>query len=406
MHLATSEQVVPFPLEIPHVGGEHVRRLLAAVLELSRQRDLAGVIAVVRRAARDLTGADGVTFVLREGPLVHYADENAIGPLWKGRRFPIECCISGWAILHREPVAIEDIYADPRVPHDAYRSTFVKSLAMVPIREADPVGAIGAYWATRHRATQEELELLGALAGTTAVAIENAALVSRLGEAVRARDAFITAASHELRTPLAPLRLKAEHATRLLDRGGAPAQAREALGDLERHVSRLARLVDTMLEVAREQAPLALAAEPIDLAALAREVAARFEGEDHGAGGPIAVHAPEPLLASCDRARVEQVLAELVANGLRWGEGRGVEISAAPEAGWARLDVRDRGRGIAPEDQERIFERFERAVPARNFGGLGIGLWLARRFIEAHGGRIDVQSRRGEGACFTVRLPR
>jgi signal transduction histidine kinase len=405
MHIQPSAP--PFSLQIPHLGGDDVRRLLEAVLELSHQRDLAGVIAVVRRAARDLTGADGVTFVLREGPLVHYADENAIGPLWKGRRFPIDCCVSGWAILHREAVAIEDIYADARVPHDAYRSTFVKSLAMVPIRQAEPVGAIGAYWATRHRATQEELELLVALAGTTAVAIENAALVERLGEAVRSRDAFLAAASHELRTPLTPLQLKVEHAVRRLEGGEPPARARAALGDLDRHVKRMVRLVDTLIEVSRDsEEPLALDAAPVDLAALAGEVARRFAREGRPDGGPIEVDAGGPVLASCDRSRIEQVLGELVANGLRWGEGRGVRLSVSTDGGWARVDVRDRGRGIAPEDQERIFERYERDAPARNFGGLGIGLWLARRFVEAHGGRIDVESRRGAGSCFTVRLPR
>jgi signal transduction histidine kinase len=407
MHVAPTPQSGAFPLEIPHLGADDVRRLLDAVLDLSHQHDLAGVAAVVRRAARDLTGADGVTFVLRDGPLVHYADENAIGPLWKGRRFPIECCVSGWAILHREPVAIEDVYADPRVPLDAYRSTFVKSLAMVPIRQAQPVGAIGAYWATRHRATPQELELLVALAGTTAVAIENAALVARLGEAVRARDAFIAAASHELRTPLAPLQLKAEHAARLLDRGEPPERARRALGDLDLHVKRISRLVDTMLEVSREQEePLAVDSAPVDLTALAGEVAARFAREGRPDAGTIEVAADGPVLASCDRERIEQVIAELVANGLRWGEGRGVQITASTEGAWARVDVRDHGRGIAPEDQERVFERYERGVPARHYGGLGVGLWLARRFVEAHGGRLEVESRRGAGSCFTVRLPR
>src|SRR5512134_2389917 len=122
-----------------------MERLIEVVQELSLARTLEGVMAIVRSAARELTGADGATFVLRDGDLCYYADEDAIAPLWKGRRFPMSSCISGWAMLHREPAVIPDIYADPRIPIDAYRPTFVKSRVMVPIRAEEPIGAIGNY---------------------------------------------------------------------------------------------------------------------------------------------------------------------------------------------------------------------------------------------------------------------
>src|ERR687888_1355577 len=150
-----------------------MERLVAVVQELSLARDLATLMAIVRHAARELTGADGATFILRDGDQCYYADEDAIAPLWKGLRFPMSTCISGWAMLHRQHTVIEDIYADPRIPVAAYRPTFVKSLAMVPIRTLDPVGAIGNYWGTKHRPTGQELELLQALADSTAVALEN-----------------------------------------------------------------------------------------------------------------------------------------------------------------------------------------------------------------------------------------
>lgn len=145
--------------------------LVAAVRELSHARVLEDVQAVVRRAARELTGADGATFVLRDGGECVYADEDAIAPLWKGRRFAMSECISGWAMLNRASAVVEDIYADARIPADAYRSTFVKSLAMVPIRQSDPIGAIGIYWAVRHQTSASELELLQALADSTSVAM-------------------------------------------------------------------------------------------------------------------------------------------------------------------------------------------------------------------------------------------
>src|SRR5919201_1891452 len=108
-----------------------MERLIGAVQELSLARELPAIQRIVRSTARELTGADGATFVLRDNGYCYYADENAISPLWKGRRFPMEACISGWVMLNRKPAVIEDIYQDARIRHEAYRPTFVKSLAMV-----------------------------------------------------------------------------------------------------------------------------------------------------------------------------------------------------------------------------------------------------------------------------------
>jgi diguanylate cyclase (GGDEF)-like protein len=157
--------------------------LLGAVQELSLARSVEDVQRVVRVAARELAGTDGATFVLRDGDRCFYADEYAIAPLWKGQKFPLEACISGWAMLNRRSVAIEDIYADERIPHDAYRPTFVKSLVMVPIRRVDPLGAIGLYWASQHQASEREIGLAQALADSTAVAMEHVKALSELKEA-------------------------------------------------------------------------------------------------------------------------------------------------------------------------------------------------------------------------------
>jgi diguanylate cyclase (GGDEF)-like protein len=156
--------------------------LLGAVQELSLAQRVEDVQRVVRVAARELAGADGATFVLRDADRCFYADEYAIAPLWKGQKFPLEACISGWAMLNRQSVAIEDIYADERIPHDAYRPTFVKSLVMVPIRRVDPLGAIGLYWASQHRASEQEIGLAQALADSTAVAMEHVRVLGELRE--------------------------------------------------------------------------------------------------------------------------------------------------------------------------------------------------------------------------------
>ena len=172
--------------------------LVEVVQRLSLARDVPTVQEIVRRAARMLTGADGATFVLRDGDRCYYADEDAIAPLWKGQRFPMNACISGWTMLNRQPAIIEDIYADDRIPHDAYRPTFVKSLVMVPIRTLDPVGAIGNYWARPHAPTQAEVQILQALADTTAVALENVRVITELEERVNARTAELQASNEQL----------------------------------------------------------------------------------------------------------------------------------------------------------------------------------------------------------------
>ncbi|GGZ37513.1 VOC family protein [Asticcacaulis endophyticus] len=150
-----------------------MEKLVQVVQALSNARDLNTVIRIARDAARELLDADGTTFVLREGDKCFYADENAIAPLWKGKRFPMHLCVSGWVMTNRKPVIIEDIYTDPRVPHEAYRHTFVQSLAMAPIRRDDPIGAIGAYWAVTQQPSEEEMMILQALSDTVSVAMEN-----------------------------------------------------------------------------------------------------------------------------------------------------------------------------------------------------------------------------------------
>lgn len=182
---------------IEHSSG--VARLLQAVQELSAARGLAEVQELVRHAARELTGCDGATFVLRDGDMCHYADEDAIAPLWKGHRFPIRACVSGWTMINRDVAVIPDIYQDDRIPHSAYRPTFVKSLVMVPIRRLDPIGAIGNYWSTKRVPTNQEVALLQALADATSIAIENVQIHTELEDRVRERTAELEQAIVQFR---------------------------------------------------------------------------------------------------------------------------------------------------------------------------------------------------------------
>lgn len=176
-----------------------MERLMVAVQELSLARSLERVQEIVRTTARELAGSDGATFVLRDNEQCYYADEDAIEPLWKGSRFPLESCISGWSMINKLPAIIDDIYVDDRIPHAAYRPTFVKSLAMVPIRSLDPIGAIGNYWATDHLATADEIKLLQALADATSIAMENISIYSELERRVGDRTAELEQANREIK---------------------------------------------------------------------------------------------------------------------------------------------------------------------------------------------------------------
>lgn len=154
---------------------------------LAAARDLETVQYVVTHAARDLVHAAGATIVLRDGDQCFYADEDAIAPLWKGQRFPIRECVSGWAMLNRRSATVPDISRDSRVPLDVYRPTFVRSLVMVPVGLDEPVGAIGAYWAVRRRDLGDlqvhRLERLADLAARAiaGIGLENAAWAPTFG---------------------------------------------------------------------------------------------------------------------------------------------------------------------------------------------------------------------------------
>lgn len=391
-------------------------RLVEVAQELSMARDLGTIMASVRTAARELTGADGATLVLRDGDQCYYADENAIGPLWKGRRFSIDECISGWVIRHEKSVVIEDIYADSRVPHDAYRATFVKSLAMVPIRTHSPVGVLANYWAERRCATEGEVKLLRALADLTSLAMENVQLYGELEkriqqaqDAVRAREEFIAIAAHELRTPLTAMLLQLQRLEDLSSRKDAASRDDTLIECASRSVAsarRFAALVDGLLDASRlNHGHIELDLADFDLVDAAREVLERFGATAKRAECELRLQAPSPVPGRWDRLRIEQVLTNLLMNALKYGPGKPVEVTVEQRGTRAHFEVRDHGVGIAPEIAGKIFERFGRVGPVTHYAGLGLGLYLAHEVVEGHGGTIQFSSRPMLGSTFMVDLP-
>lgn len=231
---------------------------------------------------------------------------------------------------------------------------------------------------------------------------DRARLVQRLEEAVRLREEFLTVAAHELKTPLTALRLTTGTLRRRIADGPLATTAERA----DRQVDRLALLVKVLLDATQiRSGRLDLVREEIELAALAREVATRMEPTATKAGTRIAVRSSGEVRGEWDRFRLDLVLTNLLSNAVKYGAGRDVEVDLRIVNGQAELVVDDRGIGLPEGDEERIFGRFERAVSPRHYGGLGLGLYLVRRIVDEHGGRVTGENRAGGGARFVVRLP-
>lgn len=233
----------------------------------------------------------------------------------------------------------------------------------------------------------------------TALARENA----RLRAQVQAALELVGVAAHDLSNPLLSLQLRLHRV-----RGQLPADSRalEGLATAEREARRMGRLVHELLDVSRLSAgPLSLEREEVDLSALLREVAERFAEQADAAGSPLVVHAQGPVRGWWDRERLDRVATNLLSNALKFGQGQPIEVHVFTEGSLARLAVCDHGQGIAPESQRRLFRRFERL---ENTGqpGTGLGLYIVRQLVEAHGGTVHVSSCPGAGATFTVDLPR
>jgi signal transduction histidine kinase/DNA-binding NarL/FixJ family response regulator len=391
-----------------------MEKLVTVIQELSRARKLEDVMTIVRRAARELVGADGASFILREGELCHYADEDAIGPLWRGQKFPMSACISGWAMLNRESAVIEDIYTDPRIPLDAYQPTFVKSLVMVPIRKADPIGAIGTYWARAHRASEQEVVVLQALADSTSVSLENVSLYAALQQRISERTAELESAnkelesfsysvSHDLR---APLRSIDGFSRLLLD--SAPtldANGRESLDRIRNATQRMGVLIDDLLSLSRVgRAPMDL--QDIDLIALANEVIATFK-----AAAPerqVDWKTAKNVNVRGDLNLLRIALNRLLSNAWKFTSKRdqaqiefGVKSGAEPI-----YFIRDNGVGFDMAYADKLFGAFQRLHGQSEFPGTGVGLAVAARIIHRHGGKIWAEAAVNSGATFYFSLPR
>lgn len=231
-----------------------------------------------------------------------------------------------------------------------------------------------------------------------------------LQSAVRMRDDFMSMVAHELRTPLNTLYLETQLRKRQLDRGNTALFDAAYLSKMverdQRQIKSMVRLIDDMLDVSRLRSNrLSLQPTEVDLPELLGRVVDGLSNQAMASGSSITLTPAAPLSGHWDEFRIEQVIVNLLTNALRYGGGKPIEVSMCTTQEGVRVDVRDQGVGISETDQPRIFEQFERAAGNDGTGGLGLGLFITRQLVQAHGGKLDVQSRVGEGSVFSVHLP-
>jgi len=236
--------------------------------------------------------------------------------------------------------------------------------------------------------------------------------LQELQGAVAARDEFIATVAHELRNPIAPLTFQVRLALNKAEQlaaAGAPVSVewiQAQLRGVEQRLHRLLETLDRLLDVSRlSTGRIDLQPEPMNLAELVQEAIEGFEAELAVARCKLTLSVRGAPTGSWDRLRVEQVFRNLLSNAIRFGAGRPIEIAVDADDDFARIAVRDHGIGVAPDQQAKIFERFEQGTKQRS-GGFGIGLWIVRNICAAMGGAVSVESSIGDGACFTVMLPR
>jgi signal transduction histidine kinase len=306
------------------------------------------------------------------------------------------------ASTHVEPKKAELLRGSRGVPALAAEG----ALAVPMVAHGRMIGTITCASPTAARHVEaHDRATLSELAHRAAVAIENARLFEKARDAVQIREDFLAVASHELHTPLTSLMLTVQSLTRGTKEIGPPA-AKSQLALIDRQSRRLAKLVDDLLDVSRiEAGRLPIECERVDFAAVVREVVERFADESRRANSVVSVAIDEPMVGTWDRSRLDQIVSNLLSNALKFGPGAPIEVALSREGACAVLAVQDHGMGIAAERMPRIFDRFERGVSVRHFGGLGLGLYIVRSIVEAFGGVVRCESAVGRGARFVVSLP-
>ncbi len=236
-------------------------------------------------------------------------------------------------------------------------------------------------------------------------------LLAERDDALQSRDEFLSIASHELKTPLTSLHLQLQIMSRTLKKPDVTTETKLARLEngfvvCEKQSAKLAALLDELLDLTRIRlGKLQLSKERTDLVAISREVTERFRPETSARG--LELKETDPIFGYWDPTRIDQVVTNLVSNAIKYGNGKPAEInlSTSDDGKMAKIEIRDQGIGIPMDMLDKIFLRFERAVESDSVSGLGLGLYITRQIVEAHGGQITVESKLNQGSTFRIELP-
>lgn len=339
---------------------------------------------------------------------------------------------AGYTLSSREPVIVHDLRAESRFsgPPLLHEHGVVSGLSVI-IHGGDGAlawGVFGAHTRRRRTFSQDDVSFVQSVANVLASAIgrrraeeqlraaereaaQQRLQVAKTEAAIKARDEFLSIASHELRTPLTALVLQLQGLDRTLGRGAIHGRPMEDLlaphlGKALKYTNRLTGLIERLLDVSRIHAgKLTNEHARVDVARLVEELVDDFAEQARTASCELRLTVGARPLAVWDRLRIEQVLNNLLSNAIKYGPGKPIEVEVRSESDRVWITVRDHGIGIALQDLDRVFERFERAVSLQHYGGLGLGLYISRHIVESHGGVIRVSSLPGEGSAFEVELP-
>jgi predicted ATPase/signal transduction histidine kinase len=345
----------------------------------------------------------------RKEPLLKELAERY--PARPGAPSPAGDVLDGRAPRHRASIPEEAIAS---MCVDAHHAELVRALgagsfvAVPLIAREELLGALTLAAASPDRFEPADFELAVELGRRLALALDNARLLQQTQRALQMREEFIAVASHELRTPLTSLQLSVQSVLKAAASHSPVAQPllKQNLERIGRQTGRMAQLVGELFEVTRlDHGPIGLQPRDLDLAALVRQVVERFDSELSAARCSASLACEGPIYGCWDPSQMDQVISNLLANAIKFGAGQPIEVRLGALQGTVRLEVQDHGIGIDPLWLPRVFERFERAVPASHYGGLGLGLYIARAIVRAHGGTIRAESRPGEGSTFIVELP-
>jgi PAS domain S-box-containing protein len=397
--------------------NQRLEILIESIQQLSSVQSLDSVQDIVAKSARRLIGADGATLVFRENDHCSYVNEDAIQPLWKGKKFPLHSCISGWVMLHKKPVIIEDIFLDDRIPQDVYSPTFVKSLAMVPVNISEPIGAIGNYWKEKYTPTETELQLLQTLADSAARAIENINLYAELEERVKRRteqlqavnkelETFTYSVSHDLK---APLRGIDGYSKLLLDLYGSSLndEAKHFISTIRSSTLQMNQLIEDLLQYSRLERSQILN-EPLNLMPVIHSILKVNDDQITKFNFNIKVNVNDNGVIA-DSGGMQIVLRNLIENAIKFSKSvpnPEIKISLEENTESWTLSVKDNGVGFDMKYSQRIFEIFQRLHRAEEYPGTGIGLAMVSKAVQRMNGRVWAESMPGQGATFYIEIPK